>query len=488
MRIGFDPRAGLATNPRSVAKAYKKSRAALGEKLRRLGRNGSYLHDNRPWKATPAWQTGVIKNLGNVVVNSAGEMYVAIGIPNPGVTVTGATEPVHTGSTRTAWDGTANSSILWSHVGQYKWTNADDVGAPSVTSTGSANTPGGYTAVPIWANRTKFTLRGCEGQEHALSGGVLLHNYYSDALATPTASRGGGSIVFDSDALGCAFGAPNSSQGVTCVVDDRFVTFGALGSQSSIWEQHVVEFAGRGVRRWEFHFGQSTAALYRLSLKSTDQIWAVKDELSIGFIGDSWLAGSGNGPYLSGNVLSEGFGRAVGVPNCRRYAAGGTALYATNGGFYTFRQRLPQVLANNHDVIVVQGSPNDITKTHNELYTEALAFIDTIRNSGSTAPVVWFGPAPLSGNYAALQTFDQAVSDAFAARAGKNVKYVSLITSDPPLFQGTHNGGVYLFSNITQYIGDDAIHPVDKGTLYVVRRLARLWFDVVIPWMVSDEP
>ncbi|MFG1203228.1 SGNH/GDSL hydrolase family protein [Xanthobacter aminoxidans] len=441
----------------------------------------------RPWIAPTAWTSGQTVQVGEVRKNSAtpAQWYVAISVDG----VCGASEPTHTNGSA-VWDGSAGARVLWTHLGSSAdWQDADDPAAPTLTATGSTSVPAGYVSFDLWTNRNLVTLRGCYATQHAGTGtGLLLFTFDSKS---GTAAPGGCSLAFMSDATGVAFQLPGSGgAGVKVYCDGRPVRMSAIGADQSMWYYHTIAFGKRKERLWEVFFGQSHSALYNIAIPSNAQIWPAPSAVPLvgAFIGDSYLAGSTYGPFLHGNTLSAHFGRLIGIDTMWRFATGGTGLLNPGAAsYYTYRERLPQVLAKNPDSIFVYGSTNDAGYTQSQVNTEALAFLDAIRNGtggqpGTSAPVFWFGPAPISGNYSGIQTVDTAIATAVAARPNSNIFYKSLVTSVPPVFIGSHNNTNFTaFSTIGEYIGGDNVHPVDKGTMYLARRMASAYANEMLP-------
>ncbi|WP_029555115.1 GDSL-type esterase/lipase family protein [Xanthobacter sp. 91] len=458
---------------------WNQSTAALKIRLQQALDAGRPLWA-RPWIAPTAWTSGQTIQVGEVRKNSATPAQWYIAAAQGGVC--GAIEPTQTNGSA-VWDGTANTSVLWTHLGSSAdWDNVDDPAAPTLTATGSTSVPAGYVSFNPWANRQLLTVRGAYLTQHVGSGtGIVLNTFDSKSGTTV---YGGSGIAFMSDATGISFQVPASVQGIRVYVDGRPVTMSNIGPNQGGWYYHTIAFGKRKERLWEVFFGKDTAAIYNVAIPSNAQIWPAPSVVPLvgAFIGDSYLQGSGYGPFLDGNTLSGHVGRLIGIDNMWRFGTGGTGLLNPGSGpFYTYRERLPQVLAQSPNVILVQGSTNDASYTQAQVNTEALALLDAIR-AATTAPVFWFGPAPLSGGYSSIQIVDTAIAMAIAARPNSNIFYKSLVTSVPPVFIGSHNNTNFsAFSTIGEYIGGDNVHPVDKGTMYLARRMASAYANEMLP-------
>ncbi|WP_296584210.1 SGNH/GDSL hydrolase family protein [Xanthobacter sp.] len=482
---------GLATSPENIGGTWNQSTAALKIRLQQALASGRELW-TRPHIAPTAHTPGQTVQVGDVRQNSAtpAQWYLVISAPG----ICGATEPTHTGGSA-VWDGTATSSVLWTHLGSSAdWENVDDPAAPAFTPTGNASLPGGFVSFNLWANRALVTMRGCYAVQHAGSGTGCVFNTFDRSLGGTV--QGGSSIAFWSNAEAISFQVPGNSQGIRVYVDGRPVTAGGIGvnTQAGTWAYNTIDFKKRKERLWEVFFGTGTALLYNIAIPSNAQIWPAPSPVPlVGVaIGDSYLAGSAYGSYLNGNTLSSHFGRLIGVDNMHRFGTGGTGLNNPGSGpYYTYIERVPQLLALNPDIVVVQGSTNDASYTQSQVNTAALAFLDAIR-AGSTAPVFWFGPAPISGSYSNIQAVDTAISEAVAARPNRNIFYSSMVAPNTksvpasivpaPWLIGAHNNtGFTSFSTIGEYIGGDNVHPVDKGTMYLARRMASAYANEMLP-------
>uniref|UniRef100_UPI0025CEC361 SGNH/GDSL hydrolase family protein n=1 Tax=Xanthobacter sp. TaxID=35809 RepID=UPI0025CEC361 len=460
---------------------WNQSTAALKIRLQQALAAGRPLWV-RPWIAPTAWISGQTVQVGEVRRNSAtpAQWYLVDSAPG----VCGTTEPTHTDGSA-VWDGTATSSVLWTHLGSSAdWENVDDPAAPTFTPTGNASVPAGFVSFNLWANRSLVTMRGCYAVQHAGSGTGCVFNTFDRSLGGTV--QGGSSIAFWSDGKAISFQVPGNSQGIRVYGDGRPVTASGIGvnTQAGTWAYNTIDWKKRKERLYEVFFGTGTALLYNIAIPSNAQIWPAQSPVPlVGVaIGDSYLAGSSYGSYLNGNTLSSHFGRLIGVDNMWRFGTGGTGLLNPGSGpYYTYRERVPQLLALTPDIVVVQGSTNDAIYTQSQVNIEALAFLDAIR-AGTKAPVFWFGPAPLSGNYSGIQAVDAAIAAAVAARPNSNIFYKSFVTSVPPVFIGSHNNTNFTaFSTIGEYIGGDNVHPVDKGTMYLARRMASAYANEMLP-------
>jgi lysophospholipase L1-like esterase len=454
--------------------ATASTRNALFVKLRQaMAAQGRPLY-NRPYKGPVAWVTATAYKSGDVVKNSASpaQWYVAA---NSGTS--GGTEPTHvTGS------ATTDGGVLWTHICGRVGDAADDPDAPTIVDTGSASTPSGLTALDVWANRNLFRFRGCYDVSAFATNRMTLGVF---SRASGQVLAGGASLAFWSDALKIGFEAPSGTPAPGIHVDGRPVRLGAGVANAPAGNYYsTLEWAGRRPRLYEVYFRRGCNLFMQIASTSIDQFWPEKPAVDVRgiFLGDSYLDGSSYGPFLPGNTLSEAIGRLTGVTDMWNYGVGGTGIVNPGAGpYYTYVQRVPELLTRNPDVIWIYGSTNDVGYTAQQVYDAAYALLAAIR-AGSNAPIFWIGPAPLSTNYSGIQTVDTQIAAAVAAFATASsptparVYYKSMVTDAPPWITGAHNNGSYTWSsNIAQYIGGDNTHPVDKGTDYLADRAAR-WY------------
>ncbi|GLI23500.1 lysophospholipase L1-like esterase [Xanthobacter flavus] len=466
---------GLAASPEQTAQNWGTSSAALKTRLQQALAAGRPLW-TRPWEGPSAWVPLQAVKQGDVRKNSAAQWYVA-----GSAGTCGATEPTHTSGA-----AVSDGGVLWTHLGGPSWDAADDPAKPILTPTNSTSTPAGLTALDVWANRALFTFNGCAPAQYATNRAYL--NVFT--IGVGGAVQRGGFVAFWSDAPKIGFEAPSGTAGMRIFCDGRPLTAGPIYpfAASNFWE--VVDWGTRKPRLWEIHYGRDNATFMQIAITSADQIWPAPSPGTLrgGALGDSYLAGSSYGPFILGDTLPEHFGRLIGVDDMWRLGIGGTGLLNPGTGpYYTYRERVPQLLALKPDVIFLQGSTNDIGSNQAAITAEALACIDAIRGGaggqpGSSAPIFWFGPAPISGSYSSIQAVDAAIKAACDARPGQNIFYKSLVTATPPWLTGSHNNASYSWSsNISQYIGGDNVHPVDKGTMYFAGRMASAYANEMLP-------
>jgi len=465
---------GLGTSPANIGAVWSQSPSALKTRLQQALASARLLLA-RPWIAPGAWTTGEAVKAGDVRKNSAGQLFVCV------IAGTcGSAEPV-TYTSALSNDGGAQ----WSHLGGPQWDTANDPAAPTLTNTGTG-APSGLSVAPstIHDYYGLFTFRGCSPYYDSANSRVELRAFESKAGSY----RGQGtSVAFWCDAPKLGLYVTGATQGVGIMVDGRPLTLGAVGSGLASGNWFSIDWAYRKARLYELMYTRDIVGYQRvLAMTASDQVWAYRPPVTVrgAFIGDSYLAGSSYGPFLPGNILSQHFGRRIGIDDMWCFGTGGTGLLNTNvaggGPFYTYRERLPQVLATSPDVIFVYGSTNDGGYTQAQVRDEALLFLDAIR-AATNAPVFWFGHASLT----LTSNADAGVAEAVALRPDSNIFYKSMMSNgagELPWITGSYNNtGKTFSSNNSQYISADGTHPVDKGTMYFVDRMVNAYTNDMLP-------
>ncbi|MGA5037087.1 SGNH/GDSL hydrolase family protein [Streptomyces capoamus] len=171
-------------------------------------------------------------------------------------------------------------------------------------------------------------------------------------------------------------------------------------------------------------------------------------------LGDSIAGGSaqgGNGSQGWPSLVAEQLGLTL-----RLDAKGGTG-YTTGGrqeGGRPYPQRVEQAIAAEPDVVVVEGSRNDVSPVK----TRAAA-VDTLRRLRAGLPharILVIGPV-----YSFLRPIDSHPIDTAVSAAAETlgVPYLSAVR------RGWFTGSAHRF------IGGDGVHPTDAGHAYLARQI-----------------
>jgi hypothetical protein len=185
---------------------------------------------------------------------------------------------------------------------------------------------------------------------------------------------------------------------------------------------HLLAFGSSSPRIIEIYVdsGNPTQYFTQINVTANYDLWAppAADELAIGYEGDSWAQGTGNGNTNGVKLTVTDFmAERLGVANPRVSGVGGTG-FATNGGANnTFLQRLQAGDMDASrigalDVFVVPLSVNDVLNaTAAQIAAAAPQVYAAARAAQPNAIIISF-----SGQTTSSTPFNQAASD--AAKAG----------------------------------------------------------------------
>lgn len=264
----------------------------------------------------------------------------------------------------------------------------------------------------------------------------------------------------------------------------------------------VLDFTnagGKKIRNFKiYHLGLDRTVALRVNVASN--VWkpATTNRIKFAFISDSILAGSAYGPFVGGNSVVTQLDEYLGWSGGWSFTTGGTGYVARGTGPGTttdaYGVRVPQVLCQNPDIIMLMGSTNDIGQSTGTITAAVTALLQSIRNgaggyAGSRAPIVVFGLWSINNaGLAAVEAAVQAGVTAFNDPLGRT--FFVPIYNDPylPWLNGSWNNnpapsGVVNVnaSNQTTYLAGDSTHPVDMGTIYLAERLANALIQNVLP-------
>jgi hypothetical protein len=249
--------------------------------------------------------------------------------------------------------------------------------------------------------------------------------------------------------------------------------------------------SGRRVRRWKIEARTANGAAFYIppiSVDSNSTVWAPTDDaIKAVFIGDSLTAGATPGPFVPGNCVPFGVGHELGWGDCWDYSRGSTGYVHVNSGGDAFPYRVAQAAALKPDVFVFMGSWNDLGTANATISAAVQSCITTIRNSGSIAPIIFFGiwSANASNVGAAEGAVQAGIIDPL------NRSFWIPIYGDPvaPWVLGTWNNNptpagfnMSTATNANLYVDSaNSPHPSDAGTQFEWQRMADAIRKKVIP-------
>lgn len=198
----------------------------------------------------------------------------------------------------------------------------------------------------------------------------------------------------------------------------------------------------------------------------------------LGWLGDSYGDGRKATNELMGFVRT--MGRLLGVEAWQGPSTGGQGLlYAPSGPQYTHRARISTDLAPiNPDIVVVQGSINDVNTTWSGLVgPEMVACINEVKASLPNALIVATGPLFVASGatYSTMENeLAAAVTAAFPTGTPDYVPYIRTV-NDPKgaWFSGSGRVGNTTGDGLADVARDaDNVHPTQLGHDIYARRFA----------------
>ncbi len=422
------------------------------------------------WTPAPAYAPGTKYQTG-CVVTSNGRLYVANA---DGTSPASPAAPSHTSAS-----AVSDGAVPWTHAGEAQV--AADPLAPTLTLSTSYPPLGNVIGV-IGADseRVPGAIAPLGGYVFSYGGFPGLH----------TLNRGpdvAGQHVgweFETDESEVCIALFGGERPVQFVIDGRRWSPGGVVMPGPGENYVTFTFPGqeRRARRFRIELGDMQMALYDVRVASGGQVWApARDTIRAVFISDSIVQGSNQGPFIAGGSVAQRVAGALGWHDPWDFAIGGTGYVNPGAGFFTFGQRVAEALTRSPDMWVFMGSGNDFGHAAAEITAAALAAFRAIRSGGSSAPVIVLGVWPKDGAASAMEAAVKAAFDAFADPASAWVPIAGDASGVPWITGEWNNAGHPGSSNAAQLIGDDRNHPIDLGTAYLARRIARAIRADVLP-------
>ena len=452
---------------------------------------GRNLAETRPLTVSPAYQLSTAYRSGQVVSN-AGGLFVAVG---SGTSAASGSGPTNVTIGDSQIDATG-STLYWQYIGSAEITAADSA-APAYSRVSSV--PADLTGGDLRpGTAAQIGFRGCTPSVVAGNkSGMPVYEVKAGSLEYAKGSF----AVFMTDAEKFAVEQTNNNSPLRVAIDDRYYSTGALVDVATGSSQyHVFDFSavgGKKTRKIELDYGRGAtsngATVGRIYIPLKGTLWAPSAGLGLraAFVSDSIFDGSANGPTLPGNTVPNIVSRLLGWSDPWNFSKGGTGWLNTGdavlGPFYTYRQRLPQVLAKNPDVIVIGECINDTTFSAAAITAEVTATLQAIRAGGSQALVIVWGSWSI--NKANLLETEDAVAAGVAAFIDplKRTFFIpGYRDAVQPWLTGTwNNSATPGANNQSYYMSNDNVHPPELGTTYIGFRLARAISDIAYPALLT---
>jgi len=439
----------------------------LGMKLRKLAAAAQTNNPliNTPLGPAPAWVATTAYVAGQVVSNG-GYQYIC----NVAGTSAGSGGPTGQG-----FAPISDNTVTWFYYGF------------STPASAAANQPVISTATSVPGALTQTIAMNANPSPFYFTGGIPFvdgfgsYSFYS--LLTVGSTKGGPSaaVTFMTDANEVAIKVYGGTQVVRYIIDGQYVTIsgykdGTGGNPS----YNLIDFTnagGRKARTITMAFFAPNTTFGGINIAPTEEAWAppAKDRVRVLWIGDSISSGGANAPALADADTPRQVGLYMGWSDVWDSSQGGVGYTAQNGGSnYTFAGTAANMVPGNApDLVVFQGSVNDVGTASATEQANALAAFRNVRAAYASVPIIVLGIWPdATGPSAALLSTENDVKTAVATFNDANTYYIP-IANDPvqAWMTGTgHNTSPTGTGNSDAYTASDGVHPSDIGRLYEVQR------------------
>lgn len=437
---------------------------------------------NVPTKRPAVWPALTALQTGEVYSNNGKWWAVFIG------GTTSAASPPTAGPTNTLFvDGT----VTWSYLCEAP-TLLDDPTAPVITKQQAATPTGLANLYNPWTNQTFYSLYGAYATDYVSAHIAIAPLTFNSKAATP--ENNSSRIVFYTDAPKFGIAGVNGGAPIRILVNDQYITPGGQTTNaggSPTWVIYDYSTAtvptGKITRKVTIEL-PATGVWAGVAMDANSHAWAPQggDNVRAWLVSDSIVSGGVYGPALGGGSVDNYIGKALGWTDIWDANKPGTGYVNTGGGFFTYGQRIPEGLTRNPDVWILFGSTNDLGQSGR--VPAMLAALQSIRNGGSTAPIIVIGCWPISNSgtgVGAVDTDLQTAITQFADPLGLTF-YISENAATPdPYVTGTwNNAGNTNSTSANIMMGVDTVHPAGEFVYpYLGDRIARDIQRLVLPFI-----
>ena len=432
------------------------------------------------WLAPAAYADATAYGVGEVVSN-AGRWYMC------GVAGTAPAGGAPTQVDTAQYMRAVASGPYWTYLSGAQNVDPGD-GAPTVNLV-SSNPNLGINWHPV-TYPSAFRVRGAAPTVHRSTMWSLVA--FQAKAGTPMCC--GASVSFQSDESKLAIMLPASGQQYRLLIDGRYVRPGSwVVSGGDSWL--IVDWtatSGRRLRTYEVETGKSASYFGHVQTSTTATVSASRvDEPRMVVLSDSYNAGSSYGPWLAGGSIAQLLAKRLGWRDAWNLSVGGTGYINPGpGSFYTYLERVPQVLALNPDAILIMGSTNDIDHTPANVTAAVSQTLRRLR-AGTTAPIIVAGMAPL--NSANVVPTEAAIALAVAQFGDPHAFFIPIATDTMPWLLGPWNNstapsntaGVVRVKNDALYLAGDNTHPPEIGFDYYAQRIEQAVRSSILPTLLS---
>lgn len=403
-----------------------------------------------PLVAPPAWQANTVYKIGDVVTNSGLTFVSAVA----------GTSAASGGPTSTNGDVNLDGSVYWGRC-EPALPIVADAEVPTVTvQTTNPNLGTNWLGQPM---PTAFRVVGATAVPFVTASWGFVN--YQNKFGTNYCNSASVEFIVEDEKFDIVI---NYNSGpVRVIIDGRYYSLGAVANPSA--DTHMIfDFTNAGgwrARHIVVEFGKSFQYFTGVETTTKGRVYPPQpvDTVVAAGIYDSLDAGSAKGPFLSGGNWLRRLAKHLGWSDPWSFSMGGTGDLAVGvgGPFYTFGERIPQVLAINPDIILYPTSTNDLGVSAATLKAQRKANLAAMRSGGFKGPIICLGMWPI--NDANVPTLEQAAADAVTEFGDPAVKFVPRYSAVPTAIVGSGNRSSLIAG------GADPVHPNDFGTAYLAR-------------------
>jgi lysophospholipase L1-like esterase len=450
--------------------------STLGMKLRKLAANAQVNNPliNTPLGPAPAWASGTIYIIGQVVVNG-GYQYIC--------SVAG-TSAGSGGPTGQGFAPITDNTVTWLYYG-YSIPASAAANQPVISQ--SASVPGALTqTIAMNVSPSPFYFTG--GIPFVNGSGT--YGFYS--LLTTGSTKGGpyAAVTFVTDANEVAIKVTGGTQVVRYIIDGQYVTISGYKNGSGASPSYnLIDFTnagGRKARTITMGLFASNVAFGGISIAPTEEAWAppVKDNVRVLWIGDSISSGGNGSPVIADADTPRQVGQYLGWSDVWDSSQGGVGYTAQNGGSnYTFGQTVTNMVPGNApDLVVFMGSVNDVGTASATQQSNVLTALGNVRSAYAYVPIIVLGIwSGATGPSVGLKSTETDIQTAVATFSDANTYFIPIATDPVQAWmtgtgKNTSTTGV---GNSDAYTSSDGTHPSDIGRLYEARREATAILNVI---------
>jgi hypothetical protein len=264
-------------------------------------------------------------------------------------------------------------------------------------------------------------------------------------------------------------------------------SIGSVYATGTSWSAPYITINFSGGLKRRYVKIETSAPLPSVYVPTYATVWAPDsmDIIRMATIGDSivWqgTTGASAGPWLSGNSTTLRLAYETGFLDSWDDAFGGTG-WANPGQYQTYLARIPQVIAQNPQIINIIGSSNDESQSAATVTANVTAGLTAIRAALPNCIInlfgVWSNGAAALGVENAIYAGFQAFTDpanlttynpVYLAAGGP---WITGSWDNNPYPLGYGPGGSASANNAQYLYNSDGTHPVDRGTIYLAKRMA----------------